>query len=78
MITEFIFELVKKYAGYGITIGYNEKYDWYEIYIEYGSYRLSKCIPSWLSEMYSPEVVKRTIQTAFEELAAEVDRKGEK
>ena len=78
MITELIFELVKKYPGYECAIGYNEKYDWYEVYITYGSFRLSRTIPSWLSEMYSADTVTRTIQTAFEELAASVEMKGEK
>ena len=75
-ISEYIFELVKKYPGYGVTIGYNEKHDWYEIYITYGSFRLSKVIPSWLPEMYSDDTVKRTIQAAFEELAAATEVRG--
>lgn len=70
MITELIFELVKKYPGYGVTIGYNENYDWYEVYIRYGSLQIVRTIPSWLSEMYSAETVRRTIEAAFEELAA--------
>lgn len=78
MLTEIIFELVKKYPGYEFALGYNEKYDWYEVYITYGSLRLSRVIPSWLPEMYSADTVERTIQTAFEELAASVDLKGEK
>ena len=76
MITELIFELVKKYPGYGVTIGYNEKHDWYEVYIRYGSVQIVRTIPSWLSEMYSIETVNRTIQSAFEELAACVEVVG--
>ena len=77
MITELIFELVKKFPGYGFTLGYNEKHDWYEVYITYGSLRLSRVIPSWLPEMYSVDTVARTIQAAFEELAASAEMKGE-
>lgn len=72
-ITEFIFDLVKKYPGYELTIGYNEKHDWHELYIRYGTKQIVKVIPSWLAEMYSIATVNRTLQTAFEELAATVE-----
>ena len=75
-ITEFIFDLVKKYPGYELTVGYNEKHDWHELYVRYGTKQIVKAIPSWLSEMYSITTVKRTIEIAFEELAAVVDREA--
>ena len=71
--TELIFNLIKKYPGYEVSVGYNEKHDWYEVYVRYGSRQIIKVIPSWLSEMYSIDTVNRTIQTAFEELAANVE-----
>lgn len=69
-ISELIFDMVKKYPGYSVTIGYNEKHDWHEVYITYGASHISRCIPTWVTEMYSVNTVMRTIQTAFEELAA--------
>ena len=74
--TELIFSLVKKHPGLEISIGYNEEYDWFEIYMFHGSARIVRMIPSWLSEMYSEETVNRTIQAAVEELVAGIG--GEK
>ena len=76
LVTEVIFGLVKKYPGYEVSLGYNEKRDWYEVYIRYGSMQIVKAIPSWLSEMYSIDAVNRTIRAGFEELAASVERRG--